>query len=740
MKYGEFNNTIIYLATYPPRECGIATFSQDLITSIDKQFNPKVRSRVISMNETAMSLYNYPSKVIGTISADGIKDYVAMAEYINAKKEIKLVNIQHEFGIFGGIWGDYLIPFLQVLKKPAITTLHSVLPKPDVFLQDIVRSICDNSKAIIVMNSLSRDILVSKYGISTSKLVVIPHGIPQVTFEPSKISKTILGLQNKTVLSTFGLLSRGKGIEYAIRSLPPLTRKYPDIIYLIIGETHPAVQRDDGERYRNFLQREVNRLGLQKNVKFYNKYLTLEEIIMYLKATDIYISTALDKEQSVSGTLSYALGCGRPVISTSTSYAQFLIEKDRGILVRFRNTNDVTQAIKKLLEDKKLIKDMGQAAYEATRKMIWPNVARAYFDVFQKEADIGKPEKKLPSIKFDYLLRLTDDFGILHHSRYSHPQKRFGYSLDDNARALIVCVKYYNMTHESYLIKLMWKYLQFIKFSQKTNGQFARLVSGNRVRDLRQDDDVLGRAIWALGYFLSANIPDKKTNNIANIILKKSLGHVNNISSPRAMAFAITGLYHYLKRYPDTKIENLIKMLADKQIALYKESSSRDWCWFEDILTYSNSKLPESLYYVYDITKNKKYLNVAEKTLKFLHNVTFERNYYSPIGQAGWFIRNKKRSYYDQQPEDTSSMVETKVVAFMITKNRKYANDAYKAFEWFLGKNHLNMMVYDNATGGCHDGLGQHALNLNQGAEATTSYLLARLIIEEVWNKVKLNK
>lgn len=738
MKSLSTDNTIIYLSTYPPRECGIATFSQDLVTAIDKQYNPKVHSRLISINETAMSFYNYSPKILDTIAADSIKDYVAMAEYINARKEIKLVNIQHEFGIFGGQWGDYLIPFLQVLKKPAATTLHSVLPNPDDFLRDVVRNICDHSRVVIVMNTLSQDILIKEYDIPPAKIAVIPHGIPQVTFEPSIISKNTIGLKDKIVLSTFGLLNQGKGIEYAIRALPPIVRKYPNIIYLVIGETHPVIQKNEGEKYRNFLQKEVGRLGLQKNVKFYNKYLTLNEITTYLKATDIYISTALDKQQSVSGTLSYALGCGRPVIATASSYARFLVEKDRGILVRFRSANDVTAAIKKLLKDEKLLKSMSESAYSATRSMIWPNVARSYFTLFQKEAQIGKAEKKLPQIKFDYVIRLTDDFGMLHHSRYARPQKRFGYSLDDNARALIVTTKYYAASQESYILKLMRNYLSFMKFNQKKNGQFARLVSGSKIRDLRHDEDVLGRAVWALGYFLSADIQDKKMNDVANEMFKKSLGNADEITSPRAIAFTIIGLYHYFKKHPNKHIERLIKSLADKQLALYKESATDDWHWFEDMLTYSNSRLPESLYYAYGVTKNKKYLTVAEKTLKFLHDITFERQYYSPIGQAGWFIRNKKRSYYDQQPEDTSSMVETKVAAFAITNNKKYAKDAYKAFQWFLGRNHLDLMVYDEATGGCHDGLGQHALNLNQGAESTLSYLLARLSIGEIEKELNL--
>lgn len=721
--------SVIYLSTYPPRECGIATFTRDLVSAISGRAGPEITSKIIAINEGLSSFYNYPAEVFGIIAANRIQDYLVMAEKINNDKDIKLVSVQHEYGIFGGEMSDHLLPFIHHLKKPIVTTLHSVLPNPDKHLLDLTRYICDKSQAIVVMNNLSRDLLVKDYNAAGSNIVVIPHGIPSVPFEPSSRAKASLGLEDNIILSTFGLLGPSKGVEYAIRALPPLVRRHPRLLYLIIGATHPNVRKEQGERYRNFLQKEVIRLNLQKNVKFYNKYLSLNEIIDYLKATDVYIATALGKEQSVSGTISYALGCGRPVISTATSYACYLINNDRGRLVKFKNSKEVSRALSEIIKNNQLMIDMSKNAYSATRQMTWPNVGTAYWSVFKRAAGITGEINYLPELNLNHLYRMTDELGVRHHSRYSQPQKRFGYSIDDNARALVVAVK-------CHLPDLVKKYLNFMNFSQKTDGSFAYLVGANRKHDWRYEEDVQGRAIWALGYFLAADVSDLKLQKLAQSMFNKSLRHTEKLTAPRAIAFTIKGLYFYLKKHSNKRIYDLFKKLADKQAFFYEQTAANDWHWFEDCLTYSNSKLPESLFYAYDLIKKSKYLEIADKSLKFLQKITFEKDYYAPIGQAGWYIRNKNRSYFDQQPEDAASMVETKVAAYRITGDRRHIQDAYTVFQWFMGSNSLGIMIYDEATGGCHDGVSRYALNLNQGAESTISYLLARLAIEEIWKDI----
>src|SRR4030042_3170968 len=655
---------ILFISSYPPRECGIATFTQDLTAAFDKKFNPLVKTKICALNEQATSIYNYNGNVMHQIAATELENYVSFAQKINALDNIKLVNVQHEFGIFGGRWGDYLIPFLQALEKPVFITFHSIIPKPGHYLKKVVKLISAQSQAIVVMNKLSQKILTKHYNVPQYKISYIPHGIPQVIY--------------------------GSGEEYK------------------------------------------KKLGLKNNVKFYNKYISLEEIIRFLQATDLYVSTSIDSKQSVSGTLSYALGCGRPVISTPTNYAKHIINERNGILVRFRNSHDVSKAILSLISNEKIMRKMGACAYKDTRPMIWPNVAESYFKLYKKLAKIETEENKLPEIKFDHIIRLTDNFGVIQHARYSKPEKRFGYSLDDVARALIISAMHYKNNPSLQLENLMNIYIDFIKFAQRENGSFVNIVSFRKEKDETCEEDVQGRAIWALGYISAQNYLPKKIKTQTLKYFKKSLPYLKEIKAPRSIAFAMTGLYFYLKSSPqDLKLRKRFEKLADHLVELYEQNTSYDWPWFENFLTYSNSKLHEALFYAYSLLKKKQYLKVAQSSLNFLDSITFGPKYYAPIGQKGWYFKDKNRAYFDQQPEDVSSIVQTKITAYKITKDKKHLDDALKAFQWFLGKNYLELMVYDELTGGCHDGLGQYELNLNQGAESSICYLMARLSFED---------
>jgi glycosyltransferase involved in cell wall biosynthesis len=724
-------NVIVHLSTYPPRECGIATFTQDLTTALNTRFNPITYSRVVALNEHDTSLYNYPPQVHDQVTASHLPNYVALAEKLNQEPNIKLVNIQHEFGIFGGDWGDYLIPFLQVIKKPVVTTFHSVLPKPEEHVKKLVRFIAEKSRAVIVMNQRSQNLLEKTYDVDPAKIFLVPHGIPNTTFDDGKEEKTRLRLEGKIVLSTFGLLGRDKGNEYVIRALPKVVKKYPNLVYLILGETHPVLRKQEGEKYRNFLMAEVSRLGLKNHVKFYPKYMTIEEIVQYLKASDIYLASNAEPRQSVSGTLSYALGCGRPVIATATEYAKYAVTRDVGILVRCRSQSDITKALLKLLANEKMRQNMGRMAYEHTRHMIWPNVAGSYFDVYKQFVDLEEEERKLPPIKLDHLVKMTDSFGLIQHAKYDKPNLRFGYSLDDNARALLFCARNYLLNPDDKLRQLMQVYLKFINYCQRPKGDFCNIVDIAKKRDTTHEGDVLGRTIWALGFVAAAEGLPNNISKPAERMLRKALPAVTALHAPRAAAFSLLGLYPFLKRYPNQKLMRLFTRFADLLVKLYHNRTSADWQWFEDDLTYSNSKLSECLFFAYDLTKKQKYLRVGIATLKFLTSITFENRQYSPIGQNGWYARSGIRSYFDQQPEDAASMVQTKVAAYKITGEKRQLREALLAFQWFLGKNYLNQMVYNEATGGCHDGVGQHTLNLNQGAESTICYLLARLEFED---------
>lgn len=725
------SESIAYLSTYPPRECGIATFTKDLVDAIQKKYNPALKPRILAINSDITDIHSYEKQVLHHITAGNIEDYIALARELNSKDDIKLIHVQHEFGLFGGDWGDYLIPFFQIIEKPVVVTFHTILPNPDRALSRVVRLILEHTKAVIVMNEFSKKILLQEYGAAEQNIFVIPHGIPYVASPDGQTEKERLGFQDHLVLSTFGLLSPGKGIEYALAALPRVVKRFPNLLYLIIGVTHPVVRKEAGETYRNSLLSEVERLHLQNNVRFYNKYLSVEEIISFLRSTDIYLSPTLDRNQSVSGTLSYALGCGTPVVCTDSLYARSLVTPNTGVLVEPKDSKAIAKALLDLLSDEKRVKEMGKTAFAETRHMTWPNVALGHFNLYQKIAPIHD-EQKLPSFTLQHLKKLTDDFGVIQFAKHTNPDLRYGYALDDNARALMVAAMAFKHNNDEAL-ELANLYLRFVRFTQRKNGDFANLVNSKR-KILRQEmsQDTQGRALWALGYIVSQEILPLQIRKEADRLFRKAIPAIKNITSLRATAFTLIGLYLYTKTKQNARAAKLLKKLADQQISQYLETAEEDWLWFENNLTYSNSKLSESLFFAYLATKKKSYLVAAEKSLNFLIDITFEKGYFSPIGQNGWYSRSGKRAHFDQQPEDASSMVQTLLVAWQTTGKQRYRKLALDTFQWFLGKNHLNQMVYDESTGGCYDGLGQQTLNLNQGAESTISYLLARLALEEL--------
>ncbi|MDO8508288.1 MAG: glycosyltransferase [Nanoarchaeota archaeon] len=723
---------ILYMATYPPRECGIATFTKDISDAIDRRFFPTMKSRILAMNNNGTNIYNYPKKVNMQISDTEITDYLNTARIINESPQIKLVNIQHEFGIFGGEYGEYLLPFLELVEKPIVITFHSVLPSPNDKLKKIVREISKRVSAIIVMTKKAVEILKKHYHLKT-KIHIIPHGIPNTSFESQKREKKNLSLQNKTILSSFGMIGPGKGYEYAIDSLPEVVQKFPNLLYIIVGETHPMVRKREGEKYRNFLESKVKELKLQKHVKFYNKYVTPSEIIQYLKATDIYLSPSDNPNQITSGTLSYAMGCGRAVISTPFLHAKDIVTPNRGRLVEFQNPDSFKNALLELLSNKNLIKEMEKSAFYFTRHMTWQNVATSYGRVFKEILkDRGVNIKDLPQINIKHLMRLTDNFGIIQFANQSHPDIQSGYTLDDNARALLACGMHYEKFKEYKQLRMIKTYLEYINFVRSSDGKLYNFVDKYKILDkTKWSEDAHGRAIWALGYLYSLqDIPhDFKVK--AESIFLESFPATSIMTSPRAIAYTIIGLYHYNKTKKSPYIVENIKKLANFLVSLYKTTATPDWLWFESYLTYSNSKLPESLFYAYRATKDSSYLNIAEESLNFLIEKTFQNEIFSPIGQKGWYFKDKEKAEFDQQPIEAGYTVQTLITAYKTTNNFRYKKLASDAFQWFLGKNILKQALYNEETGGTHDGLGENAINLNQGAEATVSYLMARLSLME---------
>ena len=742
---------VIYVSTYPPRECGIATFTRDLTNALDR-FNPLIKSELIAINDNGAS-YSYGSKVVFQIAQNDKESYAAAADFIN-KSRSKIVNIQHEFGIFGGENGEFIIDFLGLIKKPLVTTLHTLMPSPTANEKKVILAIADRG-LIVVMTDAAKRILKEVYKVSDNRISIIPHGAPFVHLYPSSSAKSDLGLRNKIVLSTAGLINQNKGVEYVISALPQLISKYPELIYCIIGETHPQVRRKEGEKYRQFLEGEIKRLNLESYVRFENRYLTLEELLRYLIASDIYLTPYLCEDQIASGALTYALACGKAIISTPYLYAKEVLSYgERGLLAKFKDSKSLAENIGFLLDNPKVKKNLEREAYKYGQKLIWPRVAKGYLNLFYRlalEKKKGRQiilfKKKKPPLKTTYLEMLTDNIGVVQHALYSVQNRATGYALDDNARALIFAARYYSHYHDEKSLRLISTYLSFLYFSQKTNGNFYTLMDHNKnfLESGEVEQDAYGRALWASGITVSAELHDN-LKATAKHIFDNALKNIDTIKHLRAKAFAIIGLYYYQKAYPEAKdIQDKIEKLADSLVKNFYEHSlsssnpgGRDWKWFEDIITYSNGRLPEALFLAYKITNNKTYLQVAEDSLSFLSDLLIVNGQLALIGNKGWcqkkdYLAAGKRSIYDQQPVDADSMVEVYLRAYHITQEESYYKKALLSFSWFLGENSKREWLYDRITGGCFDGLTKEGVNLNQGAESTIAYLMARICLESRW-------
>ena len=686
---------ILFMSTYPPRECGIATFTRDIASAIEKEFAPLIKSKILAINNDQTSIYNYPKEVMFQINDNDISDYIDVAKKINRIDSIKFISIQHEFGIFGGDYGSYLIAFLETINKPVLITLHSVLPDPDDQLKKVVQLLAKNSSSLVVMTQKAVEILREDYDIKTY-ITVIPHGIPSVQFKPNTHEKKNLGFSDKILLTSFGMMSQNKGYQHVIKALPKVVKKFPNLLYLIVGQTHPIVRREDGERYRKYLIKKVKKLGLQKNVKFYNKYLTLTEILQYLNASDIYISPSLSEDQITSGTLVYAMGSGRAVISTPFLHAQDILVADRGYLLEgFKSSSDFSKAITHLLENPDKVKEFEKNAYSYTRHMTWSNVAIAYKRKFAEILSLPEMDKRFPRLNLNHLMNLTNNFGVIQFANYTRPDIESGYTLDDNARALVAICMHNNLSKSKARMNLVKTYLNYIDHVYDSDGgKLFNYVNKHKFIDRENwSEDAHGRALWALGYLIAAKSVPADLKQRAINIFKKALDAGINIKSPRTVAFMIIGLYFYNKESPSQENIDKIRNLSDHLVSIYNDNKSNNWKWFEHYMTYSNSKLSEALIYSFLATKDRKYLDIAKQTLDFLISLTFENDIFSPIGQNGWHLREKQRAYFDQQPVDTASMVQTLILAGKIMEDKSYLDKSSTAFHWFLGKNHLNQVI-----------------------------------------------
>jgi len=728
---------IVLISSYPPRECGIATFTQDLKNAINEKFGNSFSLKICALENTNTS-YAYPKEVKYKINTQNETNFTTLSEKINTDKNIAMVFLQHEFGLFGGDYGDYLLKFMKQVKRPIITTLHSVLPNPNKKLKKVVRKIADYSNFLVVMTNISKVILINDYGIAERKITVISHGTHLVSSLDNLQYKIKNLFSDRVVLTTFGLLNQGKSIETALDALPKIIEKFPNVIYLIMGKTHPEVLKREGEKYRNFLYKKIQELHLENNVKFINKYLSLEELMDYLQRTSIYLFTSKDPNQAVSGTLAYAMACGCPVIATPIPHAKEFLD-GAGVNYDFQNSNQLAQKAIELLNNPVLLEEMRMNALHKISSTSWQNSAIAHIELLKRCHSKLKFDLKykLPKISLDHVKRMTTKDGLIQFSAIAAPDIQSGYTLDDNARALIAVSIHYQLTNDDADLKLINIYLNFILLCQQENGSFLNYVDkeGNFTTNNSNEnlEDANGRALWALGEFISLH--DIIPNNLikkAKFSFEKALINIHKFHSPRAISFAIKGLYFYNLDSQSPRINHIITTLADNLVSKYRGISDKKWKWFEDYLTYANSILPEAMLFAGLSTGSELYKNIAKTSFEFLLALTFNENQIKVISNQGWYQKGKTVNQYGEQPIDVAYTILALQSFYQVYEDGEYIEKMRMAFDWFLGRNHLNQIVYNPKTGGCYDGLEENHVNLNQGAESTISYLLSRLAMEKV--------
>ncbi len=718
----------LFLSTYPPRECGIATFTRDVSDSIQRKFGSRMAPKIIAMEENSQLLRLYKNKVIAKIDESDLGSYAAAIKKINSQKNYPVLNIQHEFGIFGGDYGKNVLYLMKRINKKIVTAFHTVLESPEEDLKKIVKKIANLSEKIVVMTDKSKLVLCTDYSIPEKKIVVIPHGVPNVDSKSIKSGlKKKFDLEGKKILVTFGMLSRGKAIHKVISAMPKVIKKHPDAVYIIVGETHPKVREEEGEQYRNELVVLAKKLGVEKSIKFVNRYLSLNEIIEFLKLSDIYLAPALDKRQACSGTVSYAMGVGKAIVASDTMYNSDVLANNRGIVLEKNNSSLFAEKINFLLDNPEARKEFEKEAFVYSRKMIWSNVAIQYYNTFSEVVGREKLFSKLPRINFNHFDKLTDNFGMIQFSNYSTPDYESGYTLDDNARALGVVTKAYDSFGKNKFLKSAETFLSFIETCQMQDGLFHNIVDVNHefVDDLGSEDSN-GRAIHALGNVIQSSLPNSFKLR-AKKILEKTFANEFNITSPRAQADSLIGAI-YAKNIP-TGAE-LIPKFVDSLVSKFDANTDSEWKWFEKYLTYGNSIIPEALFEASVMDKTKRAKTVAESSIDFITKTHFSGNTFVPVGQKKWFFKNKEKGVFDQQPIEAACATVTFLKAHKKTGQDNYFKNARTAFEWFLGRNSLNQMVYDDSTGGCFDGLTKTGVNMNQGAESTVGYLNARFSID----------
>lgn len=735
---------IAFIGNYLPRQCGIATFTTDLCTAIASEYGTD-RLFAIPVNDPDAS-YVYPDRVRIELEQEDYSSYERAADFLHFNGN-DLVCLQHEYGIFGGAAGSHILALLRGLNVPLVTTLHTVLRDPNLNQRMVLEEIAQLSDRLVVMSEHASSLLRDVYGVPNEKIDLIPHGVPDLPFTDPNYFKDLFGTQGKSVLLTFGLLSPNKGIENVIRALPAILKKHTNLVYIVSGATHPHIRRREGERYRDELRALAEECGVSSNVLFNNRFVSAEELIEHVGAADIYITPYRQEAQVVSGTLAIALGAGKAIVSTPYWHAKELLADERGLLVPFDTPDALADAVIQLLDDDAYRHAMRKRAYLYSRGTTWQRTAQAYMASFQRARAerILRPKPSLqdilanratdvlPAVDTTHLSNLTDDTGILQHAIFSLPNSAEGYTTDDNARALIVCMLLPKQSRDRNAehAKLGRRYLSFLAFAfHREAGRFRNFLSYDRHwQEQIGSEDSHGRALWALGTILG-RCEDPGMRGGAGQLFEAALPAVHSFTSPRSWAFAILGTQGYLDWFPgDRVVQGVRNMLANRLLDIYERSFSEHWRWFEKSLSYSNARLSEALLLAGWRSSNQRMIDIGCESLRWLvaQQHRDDGHIFVPIGSSGFFAEGGEKARFDQQPVEACATISACLLAFRITGERTWLAEAWSAYRWFLGENDLQVSLFDPTTGGCRDGLHPDRVNENQGAESTLSFLMALL-------------
>ena len=742
---------IAFIGDYLPRKCGIATFTSNLLTAVAAEY-PQSQCFVVSVNDIEEG-YEYPGVVRFEIVEQDLTSYQRAADFINISN-VDVVCVQHEFGIYGGPAGRHVLALVRELKMPVVTTFHTLLREPNDTQRRVMQELIARSTRLVVMTERGRQMLQEVHKAPAAKIDLIPHGIPDIPFVDPNYYKDQFGVEGRTVLLTFGLLSPNKGIEQVLNALPTILAEFPEVVYVVLGATHPHELQERGEAYRLSLEILAKKNKVEKNVIFYDRFVELEELKEFIGAADIYITPYLNEAQITSGTLAYTFGAGKAVVSTPYWHAAELLAEERGILVPFGDSKAIAREVAGLLRDATRRHAMRKNAYKLGREMVWNNVARLYMRSFEQARlqgavlsrklfatkTLDQQPRELPQVRLDHLSRMTDSTGIFQHAILTVPNFREGYCTDDNARAFILSTLLDELKVEPARLRaLSTTYLAFLNyaFDDKIKRFHNFLSFDRRWLDEQGSEDCHARALWALGVGVGRS-PRRSFQIMAGQLFAQALPVVTTFSSPRAWAFSLIGVHEYLRRLGgDSLAQQIRDTLTARLMDIFDTASHADWPWFEEELSYDNPKLAHALLLSGHATGQKAVFERGLGALRWLVGVeTSENGYFQPIGSNGFYRRGGVRATFDQQPIEAQAMVSACLEAYRATSDFWWYDQAQRAFDWFLGWNDLGLELHSVNTGGCRDALHVDRVNANQGAESTLAFLLSLVEVQLMQNAV----